>query len=151
MKYPDLKNIVYMNRIWLQELEWMQVHWNRIRFIIFCWKWNQSLANKSIAKKLYHVPFFFISNQSSIPEREISVCLSSRLGYVIYLYLHILNTTFGNFSCSLFCHHSFTPFCTFQSTTLLAYMNTLDMYYKLLTSFFSYCYVQDIHPILRSI
>ena len=84
--------------------------------------WNQSIANKRAARKTVSCSFLSLTNIRCI-KKKFPLLVSSRLGYVIYLYLHILNTAFGNFTC-FFLPPFFHPFCTFQSTTLLAYMNT---------------------------
>ena len=107
---------------------WYQfIHSNGIHFLS-C-NWNQSIANKRAARKTVSGSFLSLTNIGCI-KKKFPLLVSSRLGYVIYLYLHILNTTFGNFTCFFFAT-ILSLFCTFQSTTLLAYMNMYDKCYEI--------------------
>ena len=112
-------NSKYRKMLWMC-ISYQFIHSNGIHFLS-C-NWNQSIANKRAARKTVSCSFLSLTNIRCI-KKKFPLLVSSRLGYVIYLYLHILNTTFGNFTCFFFAT-ILSLFCTFQSTTLLAYMNT---------------------------
>ena len=94
-------------------LRWLYIQKSMIHPLFV--SWNRSKF-KLTEEKMYHVSFLIYSMQSAKTQIFLTGT-SSRLGHVIFLYLHILNTIFGNWS-SYFLLPFFNFFVHFNQTII---------------------------------
>ena len=94
-------------------LRWLHMQISMVQPLFV--SWNRSKF-KLTEEKMYHVSFLIYSVQSAKTKIFLNG-LSSRLGHVIFLYLHILNTIFGNWS-SYFLLPFFNFFVHFNQTII---------------------------------